>query len=74
MGIVSSIKKDRELKVVFNDDTLLITPDNGKEIAFPLLWHPQLRNATEEEKKEWFLSVDGKKLIWDKLGVEILFR
>ncbi len=73
MGIVSSTRKGQELKVVFNDDTLLITPDNGKEIAFPLLWHPQLKNATEEEKRDWYLSKDGRRLIWEKLGVEISF-
>jgi hypothetical protein len=73
MGIVSTSRKDQELKVVFNDDTLLITPDNGKEIAFPLLWHPQLKNASEEEKRNWYLSKDGRRLIWEKLGVEISF-
>ena len=73
MGIVSSSRKGQELKVVFNDDTLLITPDNGKEIAFPLLWHPQLKNATEEEKRDWYLSKDGQKIVWEKLGVEISF-
>lgn len=73
MGIISSRKKDQNLKVFFNDDTLIISPDNGKEIAFPLLWHPKLANATAEEKQQWRLSGDGKKIIWQDLGVEIDF-
>ena len=73
MGIVSTRRKGQELKVTFNDDTLIITPDDGKEIAFPLLWHPQLKNASEEEKQNWEISNDGKKIIWKNLNVEIAF-
>jgi len=73
MGIVSTRRKGQELKVTFNDDTLIITPDDGKEIAFPLLWHPQLKNASEEEKQSWEISNDGKKIVWKNLNVEIAF-
>lgn len=73
MGIVSTRRKDHELKVTFNDDTLVITPSDGKEIAFPLLWHPALKNASEEEKQQWELSNDGKKIVWKNLGIEIAF-
>lgn len=73
MGIISSRRKDQELKIVFNDDTLLISPREGKEIAYPLLWHPKLANASEEEKNNWELSADGHKLIWRNLDIEIAF-
>lgn len=73
MGIISTRRKDQELKVFFNDDTLIITKEEGKEIAFPLLWHPKLANATAEEKQQWSLSSDGKKIIWENLSVEIDF-
>lgn len=71
MGIVSTRRKDQELKVTFNDDTLIIELEDGKEMAFPLLWHPQLRNASEEQKQNWELSKDGKKIVWKDLNVEI---
>ncbi|MFD1631597.1 DUF2442 domain-containing protein [Pseudopedobacter beijingensis] len=71
MGIVSTRRKDQELKVTFNDDTLVIELEDGKETAFPLLWHPQLRNASDEEKNQWELSQDGKKIVWKNLNVEI---
>ena len=73
MGIVSTRRKGQELKVTFNHDTLLIEQEDGKEIAFPLLWHPQLQNASEEEKQNWELSKDGKKIVWKDLNVEIAF-
>lgn len=72
MGIVSSIRKDREFKVVFNDDSLIITDADFKETAIPLLWYQALKNASEEQKNEWILSDDGKKLIWNNLKIEIL--
>lgn len=71
MGIVSNRRKDSELKVVFNDDSLILEVD-GKETAIPLLWYQGLINASEEEKAKWELSGDGKKLIWKDLGIEIL--
>ena len=71
MGIVSSSRKGREFKVVFNDDTLIITNSEGKDIAFPLLWHPKLAQATAAEKEQWTISPDGKKIVWETLGIAI---
>ena len=70
MGILSTKRKDQELKVVFNDDTLIVETD-GKETIIPLLWYQTLLNATDLEKNNWTLSKDGKKLIWEGLNVEI---
>ena len=72
MGIVSSTKKGREFKVVFNDDRLIITDADFKETAIPLLWYQALKNASEEQKNDWVLSDDGKKLVWNNLNIEIL--
>lgn len=71
MGIVSNRRKDQELKVVFNDDSLVLDSD-GKETAIPLLWYQTLLNASDEEKSKWELSADGTKMIWKNLNVEIL--
>jgi len=71
MGIVSNRRKDQELKVVFNDDSLILEID-GKETAIPLLWYQGLLQASEQEKANWALSADGKKLVWNNLNVEIL--
>ncbi len=71
MGIISTRRKDQELKVIFNDDTLLVETD-GKETIIPLLWHQTLLNASEKEKANWTLSKDGKRFIWENLNVEIL--
>jgi hypothetical protein len=72
MGIVSSTRKGREFKVVFNDDSLIIINDELKKTAIPLLWYQALKNATETQKNEWVVSDDGKKLVWNNLKVEIL--
>ena len=72
MGIVSTRRKDQEFKVVFNDDSLIITDADFKETDIPLLWYQALKTANEEQKNEWVLSDDGKKLIWKDLNIEIL--
>ena len=71
MGIVRNRRKDQELKVVFNDDNLIVEID-GKETAIPLLWYQALLNAKDDEKAQWQLSPDGTRLIWQNLNVEIL--
>ena len=71
MGIISNRRKDQELKVVFNDDSLILE-SGGKETAIPLLWYQGLLQASEEEKAKWELSADGTKLSWKNLNVEIL--
>ncbi|MFC5284215.1 DUF2442 domain-containing protein [Pedobacter alpinus] len=71
MGIVSNRRKDQELKVVFNDDSLILEID-GKETAIPLLWYQNLLNASPADKAKWKLSNDGKKMIWENLNIEIL--
>lgn len=72
MGIISSTRKGREFKVVFNDDSLIITDADYKETAIPLLWYQALKNATKQQKNDWNVSDDGKKLVWNNLNVEIL--
>jgi hypothetical protein len=71
MGILSTRRKDQELKVVFNDDTLIVDID-GKETIIPLLWYQALLNSSEAEKANWTLSKDGQKIIWGGLNVKIL--
>jgi hypothetical protein len=71
MGIISSRRKDQELKVIFNNDSLILELD-GKETAIPLLWYQTLLQASDDEKAKWTLSDDGTKLIWKNLNIEIL--
>jgi hypothetical protein len=73
MGLFTSRKQQKPVEVKFQKDLLFIKLDNGKEIAYPLDWHPKLLHASDDEKAGWELKPDGLGIRWDNLEVEINF-
>ena len=73
MGLLTSRKQQKPVEVKFQKSLLFVRVDDGKEIAYPLDWHPKLLQASEEEKAKWELKADGSGIRWNDLDVEINF-
>ena len=73
MALLTSRKQQKPVEVKFQKGLLFVRVDDGKEIAYPLDWHPRLLQASEEEKAKWELKADGSGIRWNDLGVEINF-
>ena len=73
MGLLTSRKQQKPVEVKFQKGLLFVRVDDGKEIAYPLDWHPKLLQASEDEKAKWELKADGSGIRWNDLGVEINF-
>ena len=73
MALLTSRKQQKPVEVKFQKGLLFVRVDDGKEIAYPLDWHPRLLQASEEEKAKWGLKADGSGIRWNDLGVEINF-
>ena len=73
MALLTSRKQQKPVEVKFQKGLLFVRVDDGKEIAYPLDWHPSLLQASEEEKAKWELKADGSGIRWNDLGVEINF-
>ncbi len=43
-------EKDRVIAVTFDEDTVYLHLHDGRVIGNPLIWHPWLMNATEEQR------------------------
>lgn len=73
MALFTSRKQQKPVEVRFQKGLLFVKIDNGKDIAYPLDWHPKLLNATEDERADWQMKPDGSGIRWDKLDTEINF-
>ncbi|MBR4792081.1 MAG: DUF2442 domain-containing protein [Bacteroidaceae bacterium] len=56
----------------FTDDHLHIEADDGKTYSQSLLWYPHLREATDEERKQYAISTIG--IHWRKLNEDVSFE
>jgi hypothetical protein len=73
MALFTSRKQQKPVEIKFQRGILFVKTDNGKEIAYPLDWHPRLLNASEEEKAKWELKPDGSGIHWKNLDTTIDF-
>lgn len=73
MALFTSRKQQKAVEVKFQKGLLFITVDGGKDVAYPLDWHPKLLDASEEDKGDWQIKSDGSGIHWNKLDVDIDF-
>ena len=64
-------KPENAKKVWFDDLKMHILLEDGREIAIPLDWFPKIRDATEEQRKNWRL-IGGGEGIYKDLDEDIL--
>jgi len=69
MPLFTSRKQQRNIKVSFQNDMMLVDLPDGKQQVFPLAFFPALQNASEEERNQWVQTANG--LYWEKLGLNI---
>jgi hypothetical protein len=49
------------------NDSLHVILADGREISAPLEWFPRLRNATDDQSKNWRLIGDGIEIHWKEI-------
>ncbi len=57
--------------VAFGEDTFCVTLADGRQITVPLEWFPRLRDATEEQRKQWRLIGGGVGIHWEAIDEDI---
>ena len=68
--------KERPVSVLFDDDMLHVTLEDGRQISTPLAWYPSLQNATDIERNDIELGVTGIhwRLLDEDLSVAGMLR
>jgi len=57
--------------VSFTNDSLRVALADGREIIVPLEWFARLREANDDERKDWRLIGGGVGIHWEKIDEDI---
>ena len=57
--------------VSFTKDSLRVALADGREITVPLEWFNRLRDANDDEKKDWRLIGGGIGIHWERIDEDI---
>jgi hypothetical protein len=63
---------DKNIKISFENDNLLLRAGNNDVFAQPLGDYPRLRKATDEQRAKWKLSNVG--IHWEEIDEDISFE
>ncbi len=69
---MKTVKTDIKIKeVLFRDEKIFFSLEDGREIGAPLKWYPKLYNATEEELQDYKISPGGYGVHWNKVDEDL---
>lgn len=55
----------------FTNDSLMVDLADGRTITVPLSWYPRLVHATQEERANWEIVLDGEGFHWPDLDEDL---
>jgi hypothetical protein len=58
----------------FTEDKIYFELKDGREIGVPLEWFPRLKNATSEERENYYLTANGTGVHWEKIDEDISIK
>jgi hypothetical protein len=62
----------RIIDLSFTTDALKVVLADGREVSPPLEWFPRLRDANEQQRKNWRLIGRGIGIHWEDVDEDIL--
>ena len=61
----------RIIDLSFTSDALKVVLADGREVSAPLEWFPRLRDANEQQRKNWRLIGRGIGIHWEEVDEDI---
>ena len=61
----------RIIDLSFTSDALKVVLADGREVSAPLEWFPRLRDANEQQRKNWRLIGSGVGIHWEDVDEDI---
>nr|AUH21275.1 hypothetical protein [uncultured bacterium]AUH21280.1 hypothetical protein [uncultured bacterium]AUH21286.1 hypothetical protein [uncultured bacterium]AUH21291.1 hypothetical protein [uncultured bacterium]AUH21296.1 hypothetical protein [uncultured bacterium] len=58
----------------FTKDKIYFELKDGREIGAPLDWFPRLKNASPEERENYYLTANGTGVHWESLDEDISIK
>lgn len=72
MKTLQITKSANAINLWFDDIKMYLTLSDGRELSVPIEWFPSLRDATQEQRKNWRFIGDGEGIHWEELDEDIL--
>ncbi|MBK9290013.1 MAG: DUF2442 domain-containing protein [Bacteroidetes bacterium] len=72
MSTLAINKSKSPQELWFEQDRMFLLLVDGRELAIPIDWFPQLRDATQEQRNNWRFIGDGEGIHWEALDLDIL--
>ena len=69
ISIINKSKNATDLH--FSNDKMVVTLEDGREIAVPLEWFPLLRDASPKQLANWRFIGNGEGIHWEDLDEDI---
>lgn len=57
--------------VLFSEDSMTVSLDDGRALSVPLAWYPRLLQGTKQERENYELIGDGEGIHWPVLDEDI---
>jgi Protein of unknown function (DUF2442) len=70
--ILTITKSNNATDIWFDELKMFVRLDDGREIAVPIDWFPRLRDATEQQRKNWRLIGGGEGIHWEDIDEDVL--
>ncbi len=71
MNTLTIKKSHMAINVLFSEIKMTILLEDGRELSVPLEWFPRLRNATQEQLRNWRFIGNGEGIHWEDLDEDI---
>ncbi len=71
MGTLDIKIEPLAVDVTFTPNALHVVLADGREISAPLEWFPRLRDATDQQRKNWRLIGRGIGIHWEEADEDI---
>jgi len=62
------------VNISFISDSIKVVLADGREISAPLEWFPRLRDANEQQRKNWSLIGKGIGIHWAEIDEDISIK
>jgi hypothetical protein len=72
MNTLTIAKSAIAVDLWFQEQKMYLQLDDGREIAVPIEWFPSLRDANDDQRRNWRFIGGGEGIHWEDLDEDIL--
>jgi len=72
MSTLQVKKSANAINLWFDDQSMHLLLDDGRELSVPVDWFPSLRDASPGQRENWRFIGDGEGIHWEDLDEDIL--